>query len=381
MRIARWSFGVWIVGLGLLTAAIQTTPAYAGRSCEDDTKQAIARAGAKGDADTRNTLLALSPIQVWDYTLDPEQLCTVTILDPLPSLGEPAVMSFDRTWKVEVRVTLDGKGETGYVEPDDADLLRHRFELASGGGPRTSANGARGFPNEFSRAYYGISSTALAALRDQRVHPVKWFVLSLWRDYWSIFAAVALWIGYFLVRKTGSSRRKRIREQFWLAIRNGFSQATRIGGVRWVVKGGEFHRVSLLDKEWNEAYPKPRTDRGVRRETELLSRKTRLTLAVVLPALVPAVVLLKPFDNRDAIYDDLNLILSAGVPAILILAALMVIGWELAYRQGFQPIHGAMALDFKMPQVGLREVREQKVHGDAQMASEEEALILLNPID
>jgi hypothetical protein len=61
-----------------------------------------------------------------------------------------------------------------------------------------------------------------------------------------------------------------------------------------------------------------------------------------------------------------------------------VIGWfanllnELLYLSGWQDMRGAKVLDRAPSRPGLDEVAQQKTHGDGRIASEEEALAILN---
>ena len=62
-----------------------------------------------------------------------------------------------------------------------------------------------------------------------------------------------------------------------------------------------------------------------------------------------------------------------------------VIGWlanflnELLYLTGWQDMAGAQVLDLPASRPGLDDVMQQKVHGEGRVATEEEALALLNP--
>jgi hypothetical protein len=61
-----------------------------------------------------------------------------------------------------------------------------------------------------------------------------------------------------------------------------------------------------------------------------------------------------------------------------------LLGWfmhlltELLYQSGWQDMAGAKVLDHPPSRPGLEEVEQQKTHGDARVASEAEALALLN---
>lgn len=54
---------------------------------------------------------------------------------------------------------------------------------------------------------------------------------------------------------------------------------------------------------------------------------------------------------------------------------------ELLYLAGFQDMPGARVMDLELPKPGLEEVIRQQAHGGARLASEDEAIELLNPKD
>lgn len=71
-------------------------------------------------------------------------------------------------------------------------------------------------------------------------------------------------------------------------------------------------------------------------------------------------------------------------PIVGVIAAFLLVrfGWalfrEIFYLTGFQDMQGARVMDVTVSKPGLREVAEQKVHGDARAASGAEANSILN---
>ncbi|HEY0466578.1 MAG TPA: hypothetical protein VGC79_20360 [Polyangiaceae bacterium] len=83
------------------------------------------------------------------------------------------------------------------------------------------------------------------------------------------------------------------------------------------------------------------------------------------------------------IYHQHDMLVLLFIPAIggLVYGAGMLVGQstlELLYLTGFQHMKGAKVRDPEPPKPGLDEVRQQKAHGDAHLASEDEALALLD---
>ena len=63
----------------------------------------------------------------------------------------------------------------------------------------------------------------------------------------------------------------------------------------------------------------------------------------------------------------------SAVPLLYLLAK------EIVYQSGFQDVQGAQVLDAQPIHPGLDDVAGQKAHGDARVATEDEAVVILNP--
>jgi len=74
----------------------------------------------------------------------------------------------------------------------------------------------------------------------------------------------------------------------------------------------------------------------------------------------------------------MTLVLSCLFGGVLLLIWITTIWSELLYLGGWQDMRGAKVLDNARPQPGLEDVARQKVHGEGRVASQAEALALLN---
>jgi hypothetical protein len=141
---------------------------------------------------------------------------------------------------------------------------------------------------------------------------------------------------------------------------------------------GERQRVIT----WHRGQPvyDPKTWQQRIYEEAILSRKRRLKIIGSFGILVPWVGVAIWLARYGALFP--YIMIWGGIVGI---AQLLVIGLpalfqEILYQMGHQGIQGAKVLD-KQPAAppGREQVETQKAHGDAQLASEAEALALLKP--
>lgn len=164
------------------------------------------------------------------------------------------------------------------------------------------------------------------------------------------------------------------------ALAFGLQRVTRRQALGWIVDGnGERQKVT----HWSRGYPiHVPTSRGQRvvEEAEAKSSRRRRLLWLGLSGwgLVLWANYLWPLTGKsDAIHVLFGM--TAFFGGMLLLPWFLELGMELLYLSGWQDMKGAKVLDLPAPRPGLDEVMQQKTHGDGRVATEEEALALLNP--
>jgi TPR repeat protein len=179
----------------------------------------------------------------------------------------------------------------------------------------------------------------------------------------AVLGSLATPLLYFMVRRSGATARERIAKEFRQALINPPS-SMRIGGARWVIVGGEFHRMAHDAGVRGQIY-KEESSRAERHRQELGSERNRKDGI----KWVPRMAIL----CGVALFMTPLVIPSGLVAGYFLLAGLFEVGMEFAYRHGEQWIIGAMVLDPVPRRPGHAEVESQRAHGDARLASETEA--------
>jgi len=164
------------------------------------------------------------------------------------------------------------------------------------------------------------------------------------------------------------------------ALAFGLQRAARRQALGWIIdEGGERQKVT----HWSRGYPifVP-TSRGQRlvEEAETKSTRRKRLLWFGLPGwgLTLWAYYLWPVTGKS---DPIHVLfgMNAFFGGIFLAPWFLELGLELLYLSGWQDMKGAKVLDPPSPRPGLDNVMQQKVHGEGRVASEEEALALLNP--
>jgi len=177
-------------------------------------------------------------------------------------------------------------------------------------------------------------------------------------------AATALWPLLVIASNTGEEAQRRIRDAFIRALADQ-PRNIRIGGVRWIITDGEFRRLDY-DSGRRGQLPREWLPRGQRRARELASEKQRRTTMPMLAALA-ALFAVSQFGGRMVPWTCL------GAATCLLVGAWLVIE-EYLYRHGYQMIMAPMVLDPPPSRIGQEDVENQKVHGEARLATAQEAI-------
>jgi hypothetical protein len=179
-----------------------------------------------------------------------------------------------------------------------------------------------------------------------------------------------LMFGYVVACFTGDGAQLNIAAKFAAAILNG-DKIVRAGGVRWALLDDGFWRVMAIHSD-GKILVNGALDRHTRREKQRASAIVHF-LGVSLCALWllgtngEGLVAGWPLGFFDA--DDTNGMLNL----CFLVGGVVFVAMEVAFRQGWQPIWGAMVLDPEFDRAGFERVRQQKVQGSARLAGEAEA--------
>jgi hypothetical protein len=157
-------------------------------------------------------------------------------------------------------------------------------------------------------------------------------------------------------------------------------RATRRQALGWFTDdNGERHKIT----HWNRGHPiYVPTSRGQRlvEEAETKSHRRKLLLWLGLFGWGFAIWAnyLWPRYGPSAGINGLFYV-TVYFGGLLLFLWFLELGMELLYLSGWQDMKGAKVLDPPSPRPGLDNVMQQKVHGEGRVATEEEALALLNP--
>ncbi len=189
----------------------------------------------------------------------------------------------------------------------------------------------------------------------------------------AILAPIVLLALYWLASTGGAASQSALRDQFEAnrAAGDTLGEPVSIGGARWTVSNGEY----LIARHWGGGLEHPIPDRPttwrIRHDAEGQHQINRFILIFLFSAAAPITI----WANHDptaalpnsSAWSD-RIMLDIGI-----VGAFLVTAWEIAYREGWQSILGAMVLDKAVERPGKKAVEEQKAHGDARLATEEEA--------
>ena len=198
-------------------------------------------------------------------------------------------------------------------------------------------------------------------------------VMACWRR-WALVAALAL-LAWLIWALHGHLTGRRWAEVGAAAVAGlVFHQIARRHAIGWVIDvNGERQKVL----HWNRGYPVfVPTSRGQRivEEAEMNHQRRRALLWSTLIAGSGYFGFYYLYDHHHVQWAGVSALVAMFVTVV---AWLPMAVYELLYQIGFQDMKGAKVLDPEPYRPGPDEVARQKVHGDADVATQAEARDLL----
>jgi hypothetical protein len=152
-------------------------------------------------------------------------------------------------------------------------------------------------------------------------------------------------------------------------------QIAHRNSLGWIIDDrGERQKVEHLNRGTAVYESTTRSQRLVREALAKASR--RKTLLWTTPATIALVLVTWHFRDPRVLGEEIT----AGVLTLIVGSVwLWSTGKEILYLLGYQDMDGAKVLDAAPQRAGVDQVVRQKAHGDASVASEDEARNFLNP--